>query len=104
MSTATTRNRGGWTKTSLEYLAKVQATLDELRGYWPLTLRQVYYQLVATGEIDNNRNQYQRLSRVLSKARIDGLVSWKAIEDRVRSSLFSSGWCSPGDFIRDETS
>ena len=34
----------GWRKKTLEKLDRVEA---EMRDYWPLTLRQIYYQLVA---------------------------------------------------------
>ncbi len=40
------RNRGSWTTGKLRYLEQVRRVLDELEDYWPLTLRQVYYQLV----------------------------------------------------------
>jgi hypothetical protein len=49
-----------------------------------LTLRQLYYQLVVKGIIENNERQYSRLSEILSSARLAGLVDWDAIEDRVR--------------------
>ena len=96
------RNRGSWTAAKTEYLAKVQAVLDDLREYLPVTLRQVYYQLVAAGEIENDKGQYNKLSRVLTQARLDGIVPWEAIEDRTRATLRSGGWSSQGDFIDDE--
>lgn len=96
------RNRGTWTNAKLAYLDEVKDVLDNLRGYWPLTLRQVYYQLVAALVIENNRGQYQKLSRILSQARLDGLVPWHAIEDRARSTLTSGGWQTAGSFVRSE--
>ena len=53
------------------YLKKVLETIEGLRGYWPLTLRQIYYQLVAGLVIGNDINQYKKLSRVLTQARMD---------------------------------
>ena len=43
------RNRltQGWRKKTLEKLDPVEAVMAEMRDYWPLTLRQIYYQLVA---------------------------------------------------------
>lgn len=58
--------------------------LIELHGYWPLTLRQVYYQLVARQIIPNNAKEYFKLSKILATARIMGLIEWEAIEDRAR--------------------
>jgi hypothetical protein len=93
------RNRGGWTKEAERYLESVQTVLENLKEYWPLTLRQVFYQLVAGLEIDNTRGEYQKLSKILTKARIDGLVEWAALEDRARAKLDSSGWGDKSKFI-----
>jgi len=102
MSKNNGRNRGGWSKAGLTYLARVSGTLDRLADYWPLTLRQVYYQLVASGAIQNNSGEYDKLSRVLSKARLDGRVPWEALEDRTRVTLNSGGWIDQADFLNDE--
>lgn len=51
-----------------------------------LTVRQIYYQLVTKHFIENVRSQYQRVSKILVKARHDGDVDWDAIEDRTRQS------------------
>ena len=40
------RRKFTWTKNQLDKLNKVEEVLDELKNYKPLTLRQVYYQLV----------------------------------------------------------
>ena len=93
------RNRGGWTAKAVEYLRQVQRILEELRDYWPLTLRQVYYQLVAALVVENSRSAYQKLSRILTKARLDDLVAWDALEDRARSTLDSAGWWDKSQFI-----
>src|SRR3990167_7980519 len=49
-----------------------------------MTLRQLYYQLVARGFIPNNDREYKNLGELLSKARMGGLLDWDTIEDRVR--------------------
>jgi hypothetical protein len=98
------RNRGNWTANSLVYLANVDTVLAELRGYWPLTLRQVYYRLVASLLIDNTKQEYKKLSQILARARLSGFVSWDAIEDRVRSTLDSSGWSDSEEFVEFELS
>ncbi|MGV8119502.1 MAG: hypothetical protein AB2L14_07020 [Candidatus Xenobiia bacterium LiM19] len=93
------RNRGGWSKEALQYVDRVNEILAGLQGYWPLTLRQVYYQLVAAGDIQNNTGQYNKLSRILTKARLSELVSWDAIEDRSRSTLSSYRWGDRDSYI-----
>jgi len=49
-----------------------------------ITLRQLYYRLVAKNLIKNKRNNYKRLSEILTDARYCGIVDWDAIVDRVR--------------------
>jgi len=102
MNTYNSKNRGGWSVKSMNYLNNVKEVLYKLDDYWPLTLRQIYYQLVATLIIDNNLKQYSKLSRILTKARLDNLVSWNAIEDRARTQLYSDGWSDAKSFIQQE--
>jgi hypothetical protein len=73
--------RGADSKT---LLIEVQKIINEFDT--KLTLRQIYYQLVSKHLIDNVRSQYQRLSKLLVKARHDGTISWESIEDRTRGS------------------
>jgi hypothetical protein len=55
----------------------------QAQGY-VLTLRQLYYQFVSKGMIENTEKSYKNLGNVITKARTAGLISWKAIEDRNR--------------------
>ncbi len=55
---------------------------EELRSYFPLTLRQVYYRLVAAEVIKNNRSRYNDLSKVIKQMRLDKMLPWNVIEDR----------------------
>lgn len=50
-----------------------------------MTLRQLYYQLVTRNIIANNDSEYGKLGRLVNQGRLQGLVSWTAIEDRNRS-------------------
>jgi hypothetical protein len=38
-----------------------------------MTLRQLYYQLVARGVLENSLGKYKRLSELMTKARLGGL-------------------------------
>lgn len=49
-----------------------------------LTLRQAYYQLVSRDVIPNNAKEYAKLSDLLTKGRMAGIVDWASIEDRGR--------------------
>jgi len=49
-----------------------------------LTLRQLYYQLVTQNAIPNEERAYKNLGKLVSDARLAGLIDWDAIEDRAR--------------------
>jgi len=51
----------------------------------PLSLRQLYYQFVSRDLFANRQANYDRLGDVISNARLAGLISWTAIEDRERT-------------------
>ncbi len=54
------------------------------QGY-DLTLRQLYYQFVSRDLIPNKQKEYAKLSKVISNARLAGLIDWSAIVDRTRN-------------------
>lgn len=60
-----------------------------------LTLRQLYYQFVAKALIENSERSYKNLGAIVADARIAGLMSWTAIEDRGRN-------CTVYGFEEDE--
>ena len=64
----------------------------------PLTLRQIYYRLVAAGLIPNRRSAYNGLSAQLVKAREVGEVNERRIVDRSRS-IEDRAYDSPEDFL-----
>ena len=58
----------------------------------PMTVRQVFYQLVSSHIIKNNRGQYQAVSNALVAARREGVILWEWIEDRLRRPRHVSMW------------
>jgi hypothetical protein len=64
-----------------------------------LTLRQVYYQMVARGHIANNSSEYNKLGRIVNEGRLQGLISWEAIEDRGRALRGLRTYSSPEEAI-----
>jgi hypothetical protein len=82
-------------------IAHANAILTELmdQGY-TLTLRQLYYQLVARGTILNRQTEYKRLGSIINDARLAGLIDWDAIEDRTRNLQSVPHWKEPSDIIR----
>jgi hypothetical protein len=60
------------------------------RGY-RMTLRQLYYQLVARVIIPNTDRSYKRLGSIVDSARLGGLLNWDYIEDRTRNVYGTDG-------------
>nr|DAL85250.1 MAG TPA: type II DNA topoisomerase VI [Caudoviricetes sp.] len=85
---------------SLSLIEKVNSVISDYaaQGY-SLTLRQVYYQMVARAIIPNNERSYKNLGALINDARLAGLVDWNAIEDRTRNLKGRSHWTTPGDVI-----
>lgn len=64
----------------------------------PMTVRQLYYQLVSRQDIKNDRSQYQKISNLLVKARQAGTIPWDWIEDRLRRPRRVSMWSGLTEF------
>lgn len=63
-------------------------------GY-QLTLRQLYYQFVARGLVENTQRNYKNLGSWINDARLAGLIDWNAIEDRTRNLKQNNHWDDP---------
>lgn len=61
------------------------------RGF-KMTTRQLYYQLVAEGELENSIRSYENMATVVGNARMAGLIDWDALEDRLRGVLERPRW------------
>lgn len=85
---------------SLDLIARCNAIITSYtnQGY-SLTLRQLYYQLVARDLIENTQKSYDRIGEMINNARLAGLIDWLAIEDRTRNLRALSHWESPEDII-----
>lgn len=85
---------------SLELIERVNRIVAEYdaQGY-ELTLRQVYYQLVARGYIENNERSYKNLGNLINDGRLAGLIDWYAIVDRTRNLRHNSHWETPESVI-----
>lgn len=81
-------------------IALINAILGEYQaeGY-DLTLRQLYYQLVARGYIENSERSYKRTGDLVSNARLAGLVDWEMITDRSRGTVFPPHWNDPAQIV-----
>ncbi len=79
-------------------LALIAMAKEILADGHPMTVRQVYYQLVSRQVIKNNRGQYQAVSNALVDARREGVIPWDWIEDRLRRPRHVSMWAGLPDF------
>lgn len=80
------------------------ATDYKRRGY-NLTLRQLYYQFISMDFFANNEKNYNKLGRVVSDARLAGMIDWNHLEDRGREA-YGTQWVgheppSQSELIRD---
>jgi len=85
---------------SLSLIEKCNTILERYNadGY-DMTVRQVYYQLVAADEIENSVNSYDKIQGLLKDARLAGLLDWDYIVDRTRELKRQSSWDSPEDIL-----
>lgn len=89
-----------FTATSQRNIELVNAILEEYRKQgFRLSLRQLYYQLVARDYIPNNTRSYKNLGSLVSNARQAGLIDWAMIEDRNRETLIPGHWENPGEIV-----
>lgn len=90
------RRKWTWTGLQEQRLKEVQKIISSLKDYWPLTLRQIHYQLYArqvqwggrrsSPRYPNTKPGYGDLIKVGKYGRIDGLIPWSAIADETRAT------------------
>ena len=82
-----------------ERIVQINAILSEYRGR--VSVRQLYYRLVAGGFIPNNDKEYGHVQDLVTKARYAGLIDWDAIEDRNREPTKPRDWQDGGSALAD---
>jgi len=91
----------GFSQSSLDLIERCnRIVVDYQRQGYSLTLRQLYYRLVAGGRIPNTTQSYKRLGRIVNEARLTGHIDWLAIEDRTRSLRDKGRWENPTAIMR----
>nr|DAH99810.1 MAG TPA: type II DNA topoisomerase VI [Caudoviricetes sp.] len=87
-------------QSSLELIRLVNEVINDYKAQgYELTLRQVYYQLVARGYIPNNERSYKNVGNLINDGRLAGLIDWYAITDRTRNLRGNSHWDTPSEVI-----
>lgn len=86
---------------SMKLIETANGILSEYRAQgYRLSLRQLYYQLVARDFIENTVKSYKRTGNLVSDARLAGLIDWGMIEDRGRETTIPVAWTSPAQIVR----
>lgn len=89
---------------SLAIISVANKICDEyMKDGYTLTLRQLYYQFVARGFIENSIKSYNNLGNVISDGRLAGLIDWDAIEDRTRNLAQQATWGSPAEILEQDS-
>lgn len=87
---------------SIDKIHLVNSILREYQAEnYDLSLRQLYYQMVARGYIENSQKSYNRLGELVNDARLAGYIDWEMIKDRGRETISLPHWKTPGDIIKD---
>jgi hypothetical protein len=98
-----TRPRGlaAWNPTdaSRELVDAVNGVLDDYQAQLPLTLRQVFYRLVAAAGYGKTEQAYERLGETVNRARRAGLIAFDAIRDDGVHALLPYGFGSAEEFL-----
>lgn len=86
-----------------EHMSLIMLTNQIVSDYhaqgYDLTLRQIYYQMVARDVIPNTMQSYKRVGSIIDDARLAGLIDWTAVVDRTRNLRSLSHWDNPADII-----
>ena len=90
--TRSDRNPWVWSERNLTRASHILEKMNELRAWWPLTARQVFYRLISSPLVKdpcwfwagNQVDIYKALGRALKWMRIDDKLPWNAITDEHR--------------------
>jgi hypothetical protein len=88
------RNRKRISKAKVPMIEAIQKVLDDLREFWPLTIRTIHYGLLNIRPLKhaskpkdiygNTKLDYDSLVELTARARVAGIIPWDAIHDPER--------------------
>jgi hypothetical protein len=105
--------RCGISEAKQPFLAAVLRVLEAQRAYWPLSDRQIHYRLLGPeappthaskrdSRYVNDIPSYRKLTDLLTRGRIVGLIPWDAIEDVTRPVNVHGAVANSAQFFRQE--
>ena len=87
---------------TLDVINQANEIIEEYQADgFDLTLRQLYYQFVSRDLIPNSQKSYSRLGDIISNARLNGDIDWKAIKDRTRQLKENLHFENPAEAIEN---
>jgi hypothetical protein len=75
--------------------------VEGLEEWWPMTLRQVFYQAVAALAIRNTHAQYRRVMGIFKRLRESDVLPYHAMEDRSRRTTDKRGLSGLAEFVHE---
>ena len=94
------RRKWSWTDFREAQADDVITVVNALLDYQPLTLRQIFYQLVVAGKRENTRSKYSDLSKLIVAMREAGKLPWEIIDDRARRLSRKRGYEDAGEYAK----
>lgn len=86
---------------TLAIIAIINEVIDDYQDQgFRLTVRQLYYQLVARAIIPNTLQEYKRVASIINDGKLAGVIDWEAIEDRTREFVRQQRWNSGEQILR----
>jgi ParB-like nuclease domain len=112
MSLRPPKKRSQLSEAKSALLKAVCGIVERLRDYWPLSDRQIHYQLlncpplIHTGKpgsrYRNDLRSYRALTDLLTRARHEGQIAHEVIGDTTRPVTTWDVYAEPGAFVRQE--
>ena len=93
-------------------LDAILAIIDSLQDFWPLSDRQIHYQLLndpplihaskPNSRYRNDQTSYRATTELVTRARFEGHIDWEAIHDPTRPVTIGNFSRDRGLFVRDQ--
>ena len=87
------------TRSSRQLVEGINLVLEEYAAELPLTLRQIFYRLVAIAGYGKTEQAYERLGETVNRARRAGLIPFEAIRDDGIAELVPFAFASAEAFL-----
>ena len=76
--------------------------LERYRNFWPLPVKQVFYQVASEGKSPTDADEYKLFERQVRSALISGRLPLVALSEGSEEVLQGGAWDDPGEFIWSE--